>query len=143
MQSPLSKDVALYCSPLLENGAFSKVEDEYEPSHFGDALVTLGSVELIIRFLSDRGDIFCEVGSAMPGHKTWDIALVVGLINEVKDSETQPASSVPQVAEFATLLLLHLETLRRLFSPESVATTESRLKTLAEGRSSSQMQNQD
>jgi hypothetical protein len=129
MRSTLSEEVELHCQFLATRGVFSKVEDIYEPLHFGNAVVTLTSNALTVRFISDRGDISCEIGSAKPGHKTWDIALIMALIG--KRERTEPVPSIASVPQFAGILQTHLDILTEAFSDEVVSTTENALQDLA------------
>lgn len=129
MRSTLSEQVELHCQFLATRGVFSKVEDRYEPSHFGNAVVTFTSNALTVRFVSDRGDISCEIGSAKPGRKTWDIALIMTLLGRRERSE--PVPSIASVPQFAGILQTHLDILTEAFSDKVVSTTENALQDLA------------
>jgi hypothetical protein len=56
---------------------FSVVQERADPNSFGDSLVVLESPQFLVRFVSDRGQLFCNVASRHAWEDWWSLSDVL------------------------------------------------------------------
>jgi hypothetical protein len=113
---------------FLENElGYSRVRNDYDPLHFGNAIVEYRSPLLRIRVTKDRGGFLCDF--AAPGAQEWfDQEIVFRVLGEdqaVQDLIAQRWSSLDAVAASVKQTIVRIS---GLFSEESYAESRARFQ---------------
>lgn len=89
---PLKEKVYPYFAQVLESQSYVKTEDYRDDKHMGDEVMSFESKHLIIRFYTDRGDLYSVIG-APPGEKWHGLGRFfqfMGLLNEQQYQQSTP-----------------------------------------------------
>ncbi len=113
-------------SALLKNKGFKIIAEDHEYDGFGNAFIDFESSEFKLRFVSDRGQVFVEIGPNTPDNKWFDLRSIRGI---VLDKDILP---LDEYNELALFLEQHYSTLATMFNSQNIAETIQRYKKFTE-----------
>lgn len=111
MKGFLKEKVYPHFAKVLESQGYVKTEDHYSEKHMGDEVMSFESKHVIIRFYTDRGDLYSEIG-APPGKKFHGLERFMEFMGYLKNHEY--GSATP--AQLGQLLAEHHDEIRNFFA---------------------------
>ena len=108
--------------PLVQAGRVTIIEDKYDPKHFGNALSVAASPTVLIRLISDRGQLFADVGSASGPRQWFDVRSVLGLLG-IANSNSAVWSSAEELRD---CLRTHLSTIEGVVENQGLIALNAR-----------------
>lgn len=118
--------ISTHFSSLLKNRGFKLIAEEHSDERFGNAFMDFESPEFRLRFVSDRGQVFVDIGSSTPNNKWFELRFVRSLVLG------KYTLQIEQYKELALFLEQYYTTLATMFNSQNIAETIQRLKKFIE-----------
>ncbi len=115
---------------LINDGTFQIERIDYDGKNFGNIYVVLSSnKQIYIRFISDRGVFWCEIGYAGEWYFAEDVFTLIGVASVSKSIDI-----INYIQEMAALIKANILPVFQAFSKKYVKDTQIKIKTLATRR---------
>jgi hypothetical protein len=124
----LEDSINTHFSALLKNKGFRIIAEDHSDERFGNAFMDVESPEFRLRFVSDRGQVFVEIGSNTPDNKWLELRVVRSLVLD------RDLLQIEEYNELALFLEQHYSTLAAMFNSENISETTLRYYELKEKR---------
>jgi len=124
------KEIRDAVAEVTGDGLFEITHIIYDEKNFGNVLVQLKSnAKINVRFIKDRGDVWCEIGLAEEWFIVEDVLTVIGVQIDSKGKEL-----VEVIAKTTHVIKENFVQIRGAFDKEHLSETTSTLKELATKR---------
>jgi len=115
---------------LISDGTFFVEQIDYNNINFGNSLVILRSnYQVNIRFISDRGTFWCEVGQMNEWYFIEDVFAVIEKSLEIKSTDF-----IDYITEISVLIKKNLPQIFLMFNSDNVVETKIKIKEIARKR---------
>lgn len=129
------KEIMNAVRELTRDGAFQIAKMTYDEKNFGNALVLLKSgVNFNIRFIKDRGDVWCEVGSSQQTGEWFgidDVLAIIGVQIELRCTEL-----IKLITKTVGVVKGNFSQINHAFDEKHYLDTRCKIKELAKKRMS-------
>src|SRR4051812_34289089 len=98
MNRSLARKIAENVPSLLTELHLVVTEDHYDPEHFGNSVATLGSAQILVRFVRDRGLVATWLASPNVPNEWWFLdqvlEVVCGKPIEIRDISLEESAAI-------------------------------------------------
>ena len=109
---------------LTNNGLFNIERIEYDEKNFGNTIVLLRTNnQVYIRFVKDRGSVWCEVGQEGDWYYLEDVLKLYGSTMEIKS-----VAFHDYIEEVSKLIKLNFSSILRVFTSAESQVLKNRIK---------------
>lgn len=117
---------------LFDDYNFQILQDAYESTDFGNAMIVAQSNNLCIRFIRDRGQIYVELGSLSAPGNWYELSKVLAILEEEKHINHKYRNEALSQENAALALEGNIANILEHFRIDKFKKTEIKLKHLEE-----------